>query len=158
MCALGVRWVPSVHLQATPKAAWAICGRKSAAEKFPRTMTPPTTDGVSPLHQIVGNISTRRRITRKSLRSDRRPVSLCEPLCAVLPGTAGTDTGQGREGGFGLVFEGLRGTKRKAGESEWVVTTHSRSQTPAVRTFSEFHFWVMTRLQKRFLGCKIKNP
>ena len=103
-------------------------------------MTPPTTDGVSPLHQIVGNISTRRRITRKSLRSDRRPVSLCEPLCAVLPGTAGTDTGQGREGGFGLVFEGLRGTKRKAGESEWVVTTHSRSQTPAVRTFSEFHF------------------
>ena len=49
-----MRWVPSVHLQATPKAAWAICGRKSAAEKFPRTMTPPTTDGVSPLHQIVG--------------------------------------------------------------------------------------------------------
>ena len=66
MCALGVRWVPSVHLQATPKAAWAICGRKSAAEKFPRTMTPPTTDGVSPLHQIVGNISKRRRITRES--------------------------------------------------------------------------------------------
>ena len=22
------------------------------------------------------------------------------------------------------------------------MTTHSRSQTPAVRTFSEFHFWV----------------
>ena len=49
-----MRWVPSVHLQATPKAAWAICGRKSAAEKSQRTMTPPTTDGVSPLHQIVG--------------------------------------------------------------------------------------------------------
>ena len=30
-----------------------------------------------------------------------------------MPGTAGTDTGQGREGGFGLVFEGLRGTKEK---------------------------------------------
>ena len=29
-------------------------------------MTPPTTDGVSPLHQIVGNISKRRRITRES--------------------------------------------------------------------------------------------
>lgn len=90
-------------------------------------MTPPTTDGVSPLHQIVGNISKRRRITRKATPSgyppekqeldktrNSRPVCPCEPLCAVLPGTAGTDTGQGREGGFGLVFEGLRGTKRKA--------------------------------------------
>ena len=106
----------SVHLQASSKAAWAFCGRSpAAAEKSLGAMILPTIDGVPPLHQIVGNISTRRRITRKSLRSDRRPVSLCEPLCAVLPGTAGTDTGQGREGGFGLVFEGLRGTKRKAG-------------------------------------------
>ena len=29
-------------------------------------MTPPTIDGVPPLHQIVGNISKRRRITRES--------------------------------------------------------------------------------------------
>ena len=30
-------------------------------------MTPPAIDGVPPLHQIVRNISTRRRITRKSV-------------------------------------------------------------------------------------------
>ena len=76
-------------------------------------MTPPTTDGVPPLHQIVGNISTRRRITRKSMRSDRRPASLCEPLCMALPGNVGKGTI--RIGGeFGLISEDLRGTKRAA--------------------------------------------
>ena len=148
----------SVHLQASSKAAWAFCGRSpAAAEKSLGAMILPTIDGVPPLHQIVGNISTRRRITRKSLRSDRRPVSLCEPLCAFARSDRNRPR-SGLKGRFAPLSEGLRGTKGAAGESEWVVTTHSRSQTPAVRTFSEFHFWVMTRLQKRFLGCKIKNP
>ena len=31
----------------------------------------------------------------------------CEPLCAILPGAAGTDTAQGCEGGFGPVSEEL---------------------------------------------------
>ena len=67
----------------------------------------------TPLHQIVGNISTRRRITRKSMRSDRCPASLCEPLCMALPGNVGKGTI--RIGGeFGLISEDLRGTKRAA--------------------------------------------
>ena len=58
----------SVHLQASSKAAWAFCGRSpAAAEKSLGAMILPTIDGVPPLHQIVGNISTRRRITKKSV-------------------------------------------------------------------------------------------
>ena len=59
-------------------------------------------------------ISTRRRITRKSMRSDRCPASLCEPLCMALPGNVGKGTIRiGDE--FGLISEDLRGTKRIAG-------------------------------------------
>lgn len=39
----------------------------------------------------------------------------CEPLCALFPGAAGTDTGQGCEGGFGPVSEELARTKVEAG-------------------------------------------
>ena len=89
LCALGGGWVVSVHLQSNFKAAWAVCGRKPATgEKYSRAITPPTTDGVFPLHQIGGNISTRRRITRKSVdcreQREETPARTEGQICTTL--------------------------------------------------------------------------
>lgn len=60
-----------------------------------------------------------RQVTSKKRELDEarnsRPVWPCEPLCAILPGAAGTDTGQGCEGGFEPVSEELARTKGQAG-------------------------------------------
>ena len=50
----------------------------------------------------------------EELRKQGR-VRPCEPLCATLPGAAGTDTAQLCLGGFGPVSDGLRRTKVEAG-------------------------------------------
>ena len=57
---------------------------------------------------------TERQKVAEELRKQGR-VRPCEPLCAILPGAAGTDTGQGCEGGFGPVSEELARTKVEAG-------------------------------------------
>ena len=60
----------------------------------------------------------RQVITPQKRELDRarnsRPVWPCEPLCALFPGAAGTDTGQGCEGGFGPVSEELARMKVEA--------------------------------------------
>ena len=52
---------------------------------------------------------TERQRVAEELRKQGR-VRPCEPLCAALANAAGTDTAQGREGGFGPVSEELART------------------------------------------------
>ena len=159
----------SVHLQAASKAAWAVCGRSPAAGKIPRShhsahnrwstfSSPDSGEYINKTNDNKGKADYRAALAKIQKGKKLRPGLICELLCATLRGTPGTDAGKDCEGGFGPVSEGLRGTKRAAGEREGVVAPPSRSQTPAVRAFPGFRFWVVTELQKRFLGCKIKNP
>ena len=89
LCAFCGEWVASVHLQAIFEAVWTVCGRSPAVgKKYLRAITPSTIDGVPPLHQIVGNISTRRRITRKSVdcreRREETPARTEGQICATF--------------------------------------------------------------------------
>ena len=149
----------TLHPQAISNAAQTVCGRNPApAEKYPRAMIPPTINGAPPFPPDGGEYINK---TNDNKEKPENCSASCLTQCAAVYSLAENGRNRPRPGLWGRfvpLSEGLRGTKRATGESEWVVTTHSRSQTPAVRTFSEFHFWVMTRLQKRFLGCKIKNP
>lgn len=67
LCALGREWWHPYTLMPFLKRRRRFVREALLPVKYPGAITLPTIDGVPPLQQMVGNISTRRRVTRKSV-------------------------------------------------------------------------------------------